>query len=101
MTHQQQENGNGKSVMKLTVPLPVFAGMFITGITIALAVYAKLDCIQSSIKEIERNMVVQDDFAWYTAKVASLNPGHPIPDMPAYFREKRSHVDSSSIGIIQ
>ena len=100
MSQHVDSNGNGRSIMKLTVPLPVFAAMFVTGISIAIAVYAKLDCISSSIQEIKRDMVVQDDFAWYTKQVAKMNPGHPIPDVSEYFREKRTGF-SADVGVIK
>ena len=106
MSHAQQENGNGRSVMKLTVPLPQVIAMFIAGVTIAIAIYAKLVCIDTTLMQLNErmnDMVSQDDLAWYATRVAVLNKdcGLKVPDVSAYFREKRIHINTDAVGTIQ
>ena len=77
-----------KSVMSLTVPLPIVIAMLSASVCAALALFGFLYAINSHVIDIQKMMVTENDVSWYAHAVARLNPGHPIPDVNEYFRLK-------------
>jgi hypothetical protein len=95
MPHEEKENG--RSILRLMVPLPAVSVMFLTCLGIAVTglnmlneLNGRIDTSNSLLQEIKREMVIKDDFRWYTQSVAMMNKENSIPNIDAYFRSGRT-----------